>query len=209
MTETRPYAVSFLSRFIPEPKKLHWRYLKRLLRYIKTTIEYSLIFTKNSKDEMQKLIGFTDSDFAGSIEDRKSTSGYAFKYDNCLISWHSSRQKTVSLSSTEAEYIALTSAVKELIWLSQLLSELNRCVLQLVIFCDNKSAICLAKNPEFHVRSKHIDIRHHFIREAINNHKILIDHLSTEEMPADIFTKALPRVKHKKWLELLGMKVEN
>ena len=206
---TRPdisFAVSLLSRFMQKPRELHWRFLKRLLRYIKTTNFYSLVFKKNNKTCMPKLIGFTDSDYAGSLDDRKSTSGYAFNYGECLISWHSSRQKTVSLSSTEAEYIGLTSAVKELIWLNQLLSELNRQVFQLVIYCDNKSAICLAKNPEFHVRPKHIDIRHHFIREAIDAHKILIGHISTNEMPADIFTKALPKVKHKKCLQLLGIK---
>ena len=209
MTSTRPdisFAVSLLSRFMQKPRELHWRFLKRLLRYIKTTNFYSLVFKKNNKTCMPKLIGFTDSDYAGSLDDRKSTSGYAFNYGECLISWHSSRQKTVSLSSTEAEYIGFTSAVKELIWLNQLLSELNRQVFQLVIYCDNKSAICLAKNPEFHVRSKHIDIRHHFIREAKDAHKILIGQISTNEMPADIFTKALLKVKHKKCLQLLGIK---
>ena len=209
MTSTRPdisFAVSLLSRFMQKPRELHWRFLKRLLRYIKTTNFCSLVFKKNNKMCMPKLIGLTDSDYAGSLDDRKSTSGYAFNYGECLISWHSSRQKTVSLSSTEAEYIGLTSAVKELIWLNQLLSELNRQVFQLVIYCDNKSAICLAKNPEFHARSKHIDIRHHFIREAKDAHKILIGQISTNEMPANIFTKALPKVKHKKCLQLLGIK---
>jgi hypothetical protein len=209
MTCTRPdisYSVSTLSRFMQEPRELHWRFLKRLLRYVKTTSEYSLVYSRSTPTET-KIIGYTDSDYAGSVEDRKSTSGYAFKYGNCLISWNSSKQKTVSLSSTEAEYIGLTTAVKEIIWLRQLLCELKRDKNQLQIFCDNKSTICLSKNPEFHARTKHIDIRYHFIRNAIQDHAISIDHVSTEDMPADIFTKALPKVKHNKCIELLGIQI--
>jgi hypothetical protein len=210
MTCTRPdisYSVSTLSKFMQEPRELHWRFLKRLLRYLKTTSDYSLVYRRSSPQETH-LIGYTDSDYAGSIEDRKSTSGYAFKYGNCLISWNSSKQKTVSLSSTEAEYIGLTNSIKEIIWLKQILCELKRKFrdkTQLKIFCDNKSAICLSKNPEFHSRTKHIDNRHHFIRNAIQDHGIDIIHISTEDMPADIFTKALPKIKHKKCIELLGM----
>ena len=209
MTCTRPdisYSVSTLSKFMQQPRELHWRFLKRLLRYVKTTSDYSLVYSKSPSEEKISLIGYTDSDYAGSVEDRKSTSGYAFKYGNCLISWNSSKQKTVSLSTTEAEYIGLTNSIKEIIWLKQVLSELKRDKIQLKIFCDNKSTICLSRNPEFHSRTKHIDIRFHFIRNAIDDHKIEIMHISTEEMPADLFTKALPKVKHKKCIESLGMK---
>ena len=121
MTSTRPdisYTVGVLSRFMHEPRELHWRFLKRLLRYVKTTRDFSLVYTKNKE---QNLVGYTDSDFGSNVEDRKSTAGYCFMYGNCLISWNSAKQKVLSLSSTEAEYIGLTTGVKELMWLRQLL----------------------------------------------------------------------------------------
>ena len=127
MVSTRPdisYTVSVLSRFMQEPRELHWRCVKRLLRYIKTTKDYCLIYTKN-KTSKYELVGYSDADYAGSIDDRKSTSGYVFKLNNCIFRWNSAKQKTVSLSTTEAEYIALTTAIKEALWLNQLLKELN------------------------------------------------------------------------------------
>jgi hypothetical protein len=208
MINTRPdicYSVSVLSRFMQQPRELHWRYLKRLLRYVKTTIDYSIIYTKNSS-KMIELVGYSDADYAGDIEDRKSTSGYTFKYKGCLISWNSSKQKIVSLSSTESEYIALTLAVKEGLWLNQLLNELGRNSEKIKIFCDNKSTICLTANPEFHSRSKHIDIRYHFIREKVKQDLLQIEYLQTEEMEADILTKGLPKIKHYKAIDLLNLK---
>ena len=108
MTCTRPdisYSVSILSRYMQEPRELHWRFLKRLMKYVNTTRDLSLTFQKGKETKI-KLIGFTDSDYATSLDDRKSNSAYVFKYNNCTISWNSAKQKTVSLSSTEAEYIA-------------------------------------------------------------------------------------------------------
>ena len=105
MVSTRPdisFTVSILSRFMQEPRELHWRCVKRLLRYIKTTKDYCLIYTKN-KTSKYELVGYSDADYAGSIDDRKSTSGYVFKLNNCIITWNSAKQKTVSLSTTEAE----------------------------------------------------------------------------------------------------------
>ena len=150
--------------------------------------------------------GFTDSDYAVCIEDRKSTSAYVIKYGECVISWNSSKQKTISLSSTEAEYIGLTLAAKEILWLKHILIELNRSPKQTIIYCDNKSTICLSKNPEMHARSKHIDVRYHFIREKIDNQEFMVEYQCTEEMVADIFTKGLPKVKHYKCMEQLGLK---
>jgi hypothetical protein len=170
MVGTRPdicYTVSVLSRYMQNPRELHWRFVKKLLKYIKTTKDFCLVYTKNKSSDSE-LIGYSDADYAGSVEDRRSTSGYVFTYKNCLVTWNSGKQKTVSLSSTEAEYIALTTAVKEAIWLRQLLMEWNHNQEEVKIFCDNKSTICLTKNPEFHARTKHIDIRHHFIKEKIN-----------------------------------------
>ena len=157
MTCTRPdisFSIGVLARFMQQPREMHWRYVKRLLKYIKTTRNYCLIYRKTNNFN---LTGYTDSDYAGDIEERKSTSGHVYKVGECLISWNSNRQQIVSLSSTEAEYIALTTSIKEAIWLKQLLNEMNFEQAKIKIYCDNKSTICLANNPEFHARSKHID----------------------------------------------------
>ncbi|CAF0996295.1 unnamed protein product [Brachionus calyciflorus] len=208
MISTRPdisYSVSVLSRYMQMPRELHWRYLKRLLRYVKTTKHYNLVYQRDNTKEIE-FIGYSDADYAGNIEDRKSTSGYVFKYKNCPVSWNCSKQKVVSLSSTESEYIALTLAVKEGLWLNQLLNELNLSTGKVKIFCDNKSTICLTKNPEFHSRSKHIDIRYHFVREKINERLLDIEYLPTEDMVADILTKGLSKVKHYRALDLLNLR---
>ncbi len=174
MTSTRPdisYSIGLLSRFMTAPIELNWRFLKRVLRYLKSTINYSLVYEKFDEKHVN-LIGYSDSDYASNLEDRRSTSGYLFKYGNCLILWNSSKQKIVALSSTESEYIALTNAAKEAIWIKQMLIELKRFSKTPIFYCDNKSSISLTKNPEFHSRSKHIDIRHHFIREKIQNNEL-------------------------------------
>ena len=194
-----------LIALMQEPRELHWRCLKRILKYLKATKEYNLIYSKITENEI-KLVGFTDSDYAGSLDDRKSTSGYAFYYGKCLISWNSSKQKTISLSSTEAEYIGLSNAAKEGLWLKNILIELGRSPKQTIIFCDNKSSICLAKNPEQHAKSKQLDIRYHFIREKIDNGEFSVDHIASEDMVADILTKGLPKIKHYKCIELLKLK---
>ena len=147
--------------------------LKKTFRYLKSTIEYSLVYSKDI-NQNTKLIGYSDSDYASNIEDRKSTSGYLFKYGNCVISWHSSKQKIVSLSSTESEYIALTNATKELLWIQQILNELNRKFETPVIYVDNKSSICLEMNLEFHSRSKHLDVRHHFRRKKLKEKEFVL-----------------------------------
>ena len=206
MTCTRPdicYSVSVLSRFMQEPRELHWRFVKRLLRYVAFTKDYSLIFLKNPSLD---IVGYTDSDYASSIEDRRSISGYLFKYGNCPVTWNSSKQKTVALSSTEAEYVALTNAVKEGVWLKQLLNELEQKHDKIKVFCDNKSTICLSNNPEFHSRTKHIDIRFHYVRETIDTHSITIEHIPTENNLADILTKGLPRIKHYKLIDSIGIR---
>ena len=122
------------------------------------------------------------------------------------MSWNSSKKKTVSLSSTEAEYIALANAAKEALWLKQLLNELNKDANQTLIYCDNKSTICLAKNPEMHSRTKHIDIRYHFFREKIKEQEFKVDHLDTNEMPADFLTKGLSKIKHYNCMSHVNLK---
>ncbi len=145
------------------------------MKYIKTSKDFCLVYTKNKSSDSE-LIGYSDAEYAGSVEDRRSTSGYVFTYKNCLVTLNSGKQKKVSLSSTKEEYIALPTAVKEAIWLRPLLMKLNRNQEEVKIFCDNKSTICLTKNPEFHAGTKHIDIRNHFIKDKINEKLIKVEY---------------------------------
>lgn len=193
---TRPdiaHAVSVASRFLEKPTIVHERAAKRILRYIRKTINFGLLYTTNSSDEIN---AYSDADFAGDTSTRRSTSGSVLFFGNNVVSWSSERQQSVSLSTTESEYIAASQCVKELVWLRELLSEiLNKNSIDSTLFMDNQSAIRLVKNPEFHKRSKHIDIRYHFIREKFEAKLFSLDYISTHNMLADIFTKALPATK--------------
>jgi hypothetical protein len=151
------------------------------------------------------LEGFTDADFA-SQTDRHSISGYVFRFHGGTVSWSSKKQPLVALSTTEAEYIAATDAAKEAIWLRRLIGELTSPLQQPTpLFCDNKSAIALSKHDAaFHPRTKHIDIRFHYIRETVENRHITIIYCPTNDNIADIFTKALPRPKFEQFCATLG-----
>lgn len=198
MTCTRPdlsFVVTKLSQYMSKPTKAHLNVAKQVLRYLKGTIDYNITFSKSS--DPLKLIGFCDSDW-GSSEDRKSISGYCFKLNKYgpLVSWKSKKQQTVALSSCEAEYMALTYAVQEARFLKQLLSEfLNIKEYCVDIGVDNQSAINLANNPVNHQRSKHIDVRYHFIRDEIQRGNICLFYVQSNENVADIFTKPVSRGK--------------
>ena len=196
---TRPdisFAVSTLARFSSKPTKEHWTALKRLLRYLKGTTQYGILYKKGGVTE---CVGFSDADWAGDTNDRKSTSGYVFMLSGGAVSWSSKKQKCVALSTAEAEYIALSSAAQESIWLRQLLTELGKSLeMPTVLFEDNKSSIAMTRNPQFHGRAKHIDIKHHFIREQVSRGKVQLEYCPTAEMTADILTKALSREKFSK-----------
>lgn len=193
---TRPdiaYTVGMLSQFNSCHNKSHWITAKRTLRYLKGTINLNLVFRKDN----EKLTGFVDADWGGCVIDRRSYTGSTFILSGASVSWESKKQRTVALSSTEAEYMALTNAAKEAIHLIGFLRELGFSNIGRVdIFNDNQGAAHLAANPVYHARSKHIDIRHHFIREVLNNHPIKLLYLPTEHMIADILTKPLNRAKH-------------
>lgn len=190
-TVTRPdiaYAVGVLSRFMENPKNIHVNAVKRIMRYIKSTKDHGLFYNSNY---LSGLVGYSDADYAGDISTRRSTSGWIFTYNGGVISWGSERQKSVALSTTESEYIAACNAVKELIWLQQLKQNLL-CDDGMVEFnMDNQSAIRLIKNPEFHKRTKHIDVRYHFIREKYVELLFDLKYIPTDEQLADIFTKPL------------------
>ena len=189
---TRPdiaYTVGTLARFSSKPTKEHWTALKRVFRYLKGTTTHGILYSQNNSGE---CVGYSDADWAGDINDRKSTSGYVFQISGAPVTWRSKKQSCVALSTAEAEYIALSSAAQEAIWLRRLTSELgNPPETATTIYEDNQSAIAMTKNPQFHGRAKHIDIKYHFIREQVNSGNIMLKYCPTDRMTADMFTKPL------------------
>ena len=198
MTCSRPdlsWIVTKLSSHLNNPTKADWMTVKHVLRYIKGTLNHKLVF-RASKDGL-KAIGFSDSDWASSKEDRKSTTGYCFllNSEGPLISWKSKKQQTVALSSCEAEYMALTAATQEAIFISNLAEEFDIVAdAPTPIFGDNQGSIALVKNPVSHEKSKHIDIKHHFVREKFNDGVIDVTYVPTKENVADLMTKAATKV---------------
>lgn len=153
-------------------------------------------------------MGYSDSDLAGNVDDRRSTGGMEFYLDESLITWVSQKQRCVALSSCEAEFMAATAAACQGVWLRNLLNEITDTKHgPVVIYVDNKSAINLAKNPVFHGRSKHIDIRYHFIRQCVDRGEIIIKHVTTEKQRAHVLTKAMSVTKVERMRAPLG--VEN
>lgn len=173
---TRPdlYATTnYLSRFQSCHEETHYTHAKRILRYIRGTTDLKMIYHRNQDTPV--LIGYTDADWGGDQDDRKSTFGYVFKVYGNIVSWTSRKQSTVNLSSTEAEYVALTEAVCEAKWIRQLLTELGiGCNVPTQISEDNQSCIKIAEEPRGHKRMKHIDIKYNFIRDVIANGEIQI-----------------------------------
>lgn len=204
-TKTRPdiaYAVSCIARFSAKPTREHWTAVKRVLRYLQGTSKFGLLYGNVSVN----VVGYSDADWAGDIGDRKSTSGYVFLLGGAAISWKSSKQTCVALSTAEAEYIALSAASQEAVWLQQLFSDLlNERIQETVIFEDNQLAICLAKNQQVHGRSKHIDIKFHYIRELVEDGKINLVYCASEDMIADILTKPLRAARFEKLRLLTGV----
>ena len=206
LTLTRPdliFSVSYLSRFMSKPHSNHMSAAKRVLRYVKGTTDYGLMY-KSHKDS--RIIGFCDSDYAGDQDDRKSTSGYIFFIGLNPISLNCSKQKVVPLSSCEAEYISSTSAVCQGVWMSRFLHELMEEFIEIFDLCiDNKSAIEISRNPVFHGRTKHIEVRYHFIRNCVEEGKVKVKYIRTEEQLADLFTKPLGITKFLEFRKKIGV----
>ena len=206
-TATRPdiaAAVGMLSQYSSRPSKDHWIGIKRILRYIRGTIHYGLKFS--GLEANTTLIGFSDADWAGDLDTRKSTSGYVFQIGGATVSWCSRKQSTVAKSSTEAEYVALSSATQEAIWLRRLMKDLGSITDKpTTIFQDNQGAIELAKNDKYHTRTKHIDICHHFVRERVFSEEIKVIYCPSDSMVADIMTKGLPKSSFEKLRQEIGI----
>ncbi len=201
---TRPdisYAVSTLSHYMQEPRTTHWHAILRVFKYLKGTRDYSL--TLGGKNT--HITGYSDADWAQQMH-RHSISGYAFFIGSGIISWSSKKQPVITLSSTESEYVALTHALKELIWIRKLFTELIHPFAQpTTLFCDNQGAIVLSKDSTFHAQTKHIDVQFHFIRQTVSLSQSKIKYCPTDDMIADAFTKPLKRVKLARFRTLMGL----
>ncbi|XP_052288532.1 uncharacterized mitochondrial protein AtMg00810-like [Citrus sinensis] len=192
LTCTRPdilYAVGLVSRYMENPKTAHFKAAKRILRYIKGTTNFGLLYSFSND---YKLVGYSDSDWGGDVNDRRSTTGFVFFMGDIAFTWILKKQHIVTLSTCEAEYVAATSSVCHAIWLRNLLKELGLPQEEPTeIYVDNKLAIALSKNLIFHDQSKHIDTHYHFIRECIARKEVQIKYVKSQDQAADIFTKPL------------------
>ena len=181
-TATRPdlaSAVGILSKYLSRPSNEYWKGAKRVLRYIKGTINYGLVF--DGRSTKCSLIGYSDADWANDVDTRRSTSGYVFQINGSTISWSSKRQYCVTRSSTEGEYVALSHATQEVVWLRRLLNDIGEKHDQpSVMNGDNQGAIELSMNPRFHDRTKHIDVAYHSIREKVNDKSINVKYVRSD-----------------------------
>ena len=207
MVCTRPdisHAVGNVSRYMHNPGKEHWQAVKWILRYIQKTLDVGLIF---KKDDMvgQHVVGYCDSNYAGDLDKRRSTTGYVFTLAKAPVSWKSTLQSTVALSTTEVEYMAIIEAVKEAIWLQGLVDDLGVGQKQVTMFCDSQSAIHLAKNQVYHARTKHIDVRYHFVREIIEEGGVLVQKIKTDDNPAVMLTKVVTTIKFNHCSDLINI----
>ena len=184
------FAVCLCARFQSAPTELHIKTVKRIFKYIACTSKVGIWYPKNKNFE---LLGYSDMDYAGCKLDRKSTSGTCQFLGDKLISWSSKKQNSVALSTAEVEYISIGNCCAQILWLKQQLDDYGINCKNVPIKCDNTSAINLTKNPVQHSRTKHIEIRHHFIRDHVNIGNINIDFVPTERQLADIFTKPLEK----------------
>ncbi|XP_062074786.1 secreted RxLR effector protein 161-like [Humulus lupulus] len=190
MVCTRPdlaYAISVLSKYMANPGKEHWEAMKWVFRYLLGSTETGLKFTK--KLNCTLIEGYSDADYAGDKDNRKSTSAYFFLVEGNCVSWRVQLQPVVALSTTESEYVAVTEAIKEAIWIKGLMEELSLLREKSTVYSDNQSCIHLCKNPVFHDRTKHVEIKYHFIRDQVTQEVVNIEKVPTEDNPIDMGTK--------------------
>ncbi len=217
---TRPdisYAVSVVCRFTAAPTQAHYTAAKKVLKYLIATKNFGLYYraktggdqykcNNRSNSSLVQLHGYSDADWAGDRDSRRSTTGHCLLLAGCVVSLAAQRQPIVTLSSTEAEYVALSSAAQQIAWHRALLYDLGQEQKTATFLAeDNQGAMCLAKNPTAHRKTKHIDIKHHYVREKIADGSVKVYYVPTAEMAADIFTKALPRSNFERLRKALGL----
>ncbi|GJQ95612.1 retrovirus-related pol polyprotein from transposon TNT 1-94 [Tanacetum coccineum] len=206
LTASRPdlvFVVCMCARYQAKPTKKHLEAIKRVFRYLRGTIHMGLWYPK---DNAMALTAYADADHAGCQDTRRSTSGSAQFLGEKLVSWSSKKQRSTAISTTEAEYIAMSGCCAQILWMRSQLKDYGFEFNKIPLYCDNKSAIALCCNNVQHSRSKHIDIRHHFIREQVENRVVELYFVETNYQLADILTKALPRERFEFLLPRIGMK---
>ena len=205
---TRPdisFAAGYLSRFMDGPGLAHWKGAKNVVRYLKGCKSVGIVYERSKHERNTFIQRDSDSDFAGDIDGRKSTSGYCFLYGGGIVSWRSKKQTVVAQSTVEAEYIALSFAAREAIWLQKFPLDFAECPTQIGISGDNQRALCLANDEIHNDRSKHIDFKFHFIRDQVAHGNIATSYVKSSDMVADEMTKPLGKIKHSAFFVMLGM----
>lgn len=201
---TRPdisYAVNAVSQYSSNPGRKHWEAVKRIFRYLRGTAGDRLRYTKDGSPD---IAGYTDADWGGDVDTRKSTTGYVFTMQGGAISWNVKRQPTVALSSCEAEFMAMSRTIQEALWWQSMLEQIFG-KQEMDILCDNQSAICVAKNGSYNPRTKHVDIRYHFVHDSLYNGMIELKYVNTKQQAADGFTKPLAPPNLKAMKQQIGI----
>lgn len=205
---TRPdlgYAVGYVSHFLEDPREDHMAAVKNIMRYVAGTQQWGLWF-RRQRDEEATLTVFSDSDYAGDVDKRKSTTGIICFLSGSLITWQSMKQKVVAQSSCEAEYVAAANATCQALWLSRVLAEILETVPSVPLLkVDNKSAISLIKNPVLTGQSRHIEVKYHLVQESASQGLIAVEFIGTNDQLGDILTKSLSRVKFQELRNKIGL----
>eukprot|EP00253_Pinus_taeda_P009459 PITA_09459 len=197
------HAVGIVGRFQANPKETHLQAIKRIFKYLQGTQGYGLWYPRGTD---LTLHAYTDANWAGSVDDRKSTSGGAFFKGPRLVSWFSKKQSSIALSIAEAKYVAAASCCTQLLWMMQTLQDLQiTCTPPISVFCDNTSVISISKNPVMHSNTKHISIKYHFLREQVLEKKVRLEYVPSKEQIVDILTKPLPRETFEYLRQKLGV----
>ena len=195
-------AVGAVSRFCADPKQTHLTAAKRILCYLKGTMNLGLVYRSEEND----MCCYSDADWGGDKDTRHSTSGYVFTMCGGAISWNSKLQKVIALSTAEAEYIALSKACNEVLWMKKLLGEvLDQKIAEVDVMEDNQAAIAMVKNPVYHAQSKHIDIRYHYVRDLYQEKEIVLHYCPSKQNVADVMTKSIPRIQFEQLRSKLGL----
>jgi hypothetical protein len=205
---TRPdisFSVGALARFMSAPRIEHYQKLMGIVRYVKGTIDKGLHF---DGQKISDVVGFSDADFAGDIDKRRSTTGYVFVMAGGAISWSSRLQATVAASTTEAEYMAASAAVKEALWLRKIITEIwdVKEMKATQMFGDNQSALAIMRNPRSHQRAKHIDVQHHFIRDRVERGEVVVQHVPSKNNLVDMLTKPVARPQLLRLCDMIGLR---
>ena len=205
MVCTRPdiyHVVSVVSRYLVDPSKEQWNAVKWIFRYLTGTRDFGILFYQRASTE---AVGYVDSDHVRDLDSRKSMTGYVFRFAGGPICWNSTLQDAIALSTTEAKYMVMTEAGKEVVCLNGLVNELGFKQDSMVLHCDSQSAIHLAKNQVYHARTKHIVVQYHKIREWVSSGDISLSKILTSENASNMLTKPIPTDKFKHCLDLIGV----